>query len=300
MSYKKYFTKLVLFIPIFVLLISFAFAGYFSNVQAGGGPFISVNSFTLTCTGTQSTLTISGNTTEAYVGIQVTTGIAAGNPNSFYLVDSYGGNGPFATTSNGNYNTGSIVFPAQPAGTLINITVYGTSVAAPGQMTLINTTTGVVAINKSFMNQTCPSTYTATTNTPTSSSSSSSGPSGNSGNHNEAKLAPACSDMPPTGSPDLFQVTRSGKTATLSFTPISSATYYYIAYGYAPGEERFGVEITFPNNDGVKTFTINALNPNMKYYFKVRAGSGCAPGAWSNNNPITPQLPNTGRGKTGK
>jgi len=34
--------------------------------------------------------------------------------------------------------------------------------------------------------------------------------------------------------------------------------------------------------DGVIDYTINELAPNAKYYFKVRAGNGCATGSWSN------------------
>jgi len=50
-------------------------------------------------------------------------------------------------------------------------------------------------------------------------------------------------------------------------------------------------------SSGVVNFTINDLNPDTTYYFKVRGGSGCAPGGWSNNkesNSKNPMLPNTG------
>jgi flagellar basal body rod protein FlgG len=33
--------------------------------------------------------------------------------------------------------------------------------------------------------------------------------------------------------------------------------------------------------DGVIDYTVNDLTPNTKYYFKVRAGNGCATGVWS-------------------
>jgi hypothetical protein len=74
-------------------------------------------------------------------------------------------------------------------------------------------------------------------------------------------------------------------------------TYYYIAYGLSPGSEQYGVTFPASPSTGAVTYTINDLNPNLTYYFKVRAGNICAPGGWSNNkesNSKNPSLPNTG------
>ncbi len=107
-----------------------------------------------------------------------------------------------------------------------------------------------------------------------------------------------CTDFAPVNSPDLFQIDRAGSKAVLYFTPLNDyLTYYYIAYGLSPGDERFGVSFPASPSKGVVSFTINDLNPNMTYYFKVRGGNSCAPGGWSNNkesNSKNPSLPNTG------
>ncbi|MCR4329680.1 MAG: ice-binding family protein [Candidatus Roizmanbacteria bacterium] len=128
-----------------------------------------------------------------------------------------------------------------------------------------------------------------------SSSSSSSNSSSNS-----FPFAPVCVDSAPSNSPNLFQIDRAGSKATVYFTPVNDhLSYYYIAYGLSPGDERYGVSFPASLSSGVVNFTINDLNPDTTYFFKVRGGSGCAPGEWSNNkesNSKNPMLPNTGNG----
>ncbi|MEK7177441.1 MAG: fibronectin type III domain-containing protein, partial [Patescibacteria group bacterium] len=108
-----------------------------------------------------------------------------------------------------------------------------------------------------------------------SSTSSSSGTS--------APTTPGCSNQSPDHSPDLFQIDTSKSNAKLFFTPVNNAVdYYYIAYGFTEGDERFGVKFDKGYYDGVIDYTVNELAPNTSYYFRVRAGNGCATGAWSN------------------
>jgi len=156
-------------------------------------------------------------------------------------------------------------------------TINGRLLARNGAVTLNNTT-----IAKS----TC-------TSTPSSNSSSDS-------SSNSSPSAPVCIDTAPTNNPDLFQIDRAGSKATLYFSPVNDhLSYYYVAYGFSPGDERFGVSFQSGLSSGVVNYTINDLNPNTTYYFKVRGGNGCAPGGWSNNkesNSQNPMLPNTGNG----
>ncbi len=94
---------------------------------------------------------------------------------------------------------------------------------------------------------------------------------------------PTCDKQAPDHSPDLFQIDTTKNTAKLFFTPVNNAVdYYYIAYGFTEGDERFGVKFDKGYYDGVIDYTINELAPNTNYYFKVRAGNGCATGSWSN------------------
>lgn len=150
--------------------------------------------------------------------------------------------------------------------------------------------TGQVSLDTNIITgPTCAS--STPTPTPTSTSSSSS---------NSSTSAPVCVDIAPTNNPDLFQIDRSGSKAILYFTPVNdNLSYYYVAYGLSSGEERFGVSFQSGLSNGVVSYTINDLNPNTTYYFKVRGGNGCAPGGWSNNkesNSKNPMLPNTGNG----
>lgn len=98
-----------------------------------------------------------------------------------------------------------------------------------------------------------------------------------------APKTPTCEKEAPNKSPNLFQIDTSKNSAKLFFSPVNNAVdNYYIAYGLSEGDERYGVKFDQGYYDGVLDYTINELAPNTKYYFKVRAGNGCATGNWSN------------------
>jgi hypothetical protein len=95
--------------------------------------------------------------------------------------------------------------------------------------------------------------------------------------------APGCGSQKPEGSPDLFQIKTTGKTATLYFVPPRFRyDRFYIAYGNKPGEYPYGVEFSHSYYPYVIGYRINDLKANTRYYFSVRAGNGCMPGDWSN------------------
>lgn len=92
---------------------------------------------------------------------------------------------------------------------------------------------------------------------------------------------PSCGNAAPTNSPNLFQVTAQGNTATLYFVPVSGPNNkYYVSYGLNSNAEGFGVEFNYSDRSGVIPYTINYLFPGT-WYFKVRGGNGCMPGNWS-------------------
>lgn len=101
-----------------------------------------------------------------------------------------------------------------------------------------------------------------------------------------APSTPTCSDKRPVGVSDLFQINRSGNTATLYFTPTNDhVNQYHVIFGFLPGDERFGqigAAVTSDSNTGVQSITINSLDPNVPYWFKVIPVNGCAVGDWSN------------------
>lgn len=98
--------------------------------------------------------------------------------------------------------------------------------------------------------------------------------------------APSCSETVPTGSPDLFQITRQQTDAKLYFTPVNDDTSaYHVVFGLHEGDERFGslsIPISREANSGVQSMTISALSPKTEYWFKVAPVHGCAVGTWSN------------------
>ena len=95
--------------------------------------------------------------------------------------------------------------------------------------------------------------------------------------------APKCNDRKPDHEPDLFQIDFIGNKATLHFAPLPEhVTNYFIAYGYESGDERFGVLTGQGASSGVLTYTINDLEKDSTYYFRIRAQNGCMPGNWGN------------------
>jgi len=109
-------------------------------------------------------------------------------------------------------------------------------------------------------------------------SSSSSGP----------VAAPVCGKTPPDAAPHLFQISTTQTEATLYFTPIKdNISYYFIAYGFTPGDLRFGTSFEFGSYNGAIEHTVSMLTPGTKYYFQVRGGNGCATGPWSGSVPAT-------------
>ena len=110
--------------------------------------------------------------------------------------------------------------------------------------------------------------------------------SNNSSNGNGENSAPVCNDTQPASTPDLFQINITKNTAKIFFTPISNTNTYFISYSTSPNAEENGGEVTLAR-EGVQNYTINLLNSNTTYYFKVRGQIGCMPGGWSNIMKIT-------------
>lgn len=90
-----------------------------------------------------------------------------------------------------------------------------------------------------------------------------------------------CTDTVPSFQPVLFQINTTKTSATLYFSPVLNVDGYSIIYGTKSGSEEHGVVFN-DNTLGVKSYTINHLQPNTNYYFKVAANKGCASGPWSN------------------
>lgn len=91
-----------------------------------------------------------------------------------------------------------------------------------------------------------------------------------------------CQDIQPTESPNLFSVEKNGSEAVLYFVPVKDNTNkYHISYSENETAEDYGVEFNWEDAKGVVSFKIKDLKKDKDYYFKVRAGNGCAIGPWS-------------------
>lgn len=113
-------------------------------------------------------------------------------------------------------------------------------------------------------------------------------PAPSSGKKKSSKKAkvPVCSSLPPQGTPDLFQINRTGSDAVLYFTPVQGNTNgYHVVFGFTEGDERFGgitMPVTQESNHGVQSIKVEYLDPNASYWFRVLPANGCAVGTWSN------------------
>jgi len=123
--------------------------------------------------------------------------------------------------------------------------------------------------------------YTQTTNsTSSSSTSSSSGGVSNS-------TAPVCNDQKPGSAPVLLSAVAGFNSVTLTWSKSSDpVSYYLVTYGTSSGSQAYGN----PNVGGSSTtsYTITNLSGGATYFFKVRAGNGCAPGEFSNEASAAP------------
>lgn len=112
--------------------------------------------------------------------------------------------------------------------------------------------------------------------------------SGSSSNSSNSSNNPGCGDLSPVGAPNLFQINVNSTTSTLYYTPLSSnVTDYYIFYGTKPGALQHSVNTKQGRSSGVLSYSINYLNPNSTYYFRIRGQNGCMPGEWSNEMKIS-------------
>lgn len=92
---------------------------------------------------------------------------------------------------------------------------------------------------------------------------------------------PVCNDTKPQSVPVLYSAIGGLNSVTLTWVQASGPlSYYLITYGLNAGFQTYGN----PNVGGAGTpsYTVGGLSGGVRYYFRVRAGNGCAPGDFSN------------------
>lgn len=116
--------------------------------------------------------------------------------------------------------------------------------------------------------------------TPSTSSNSSNnnGGNGNSSNSGGSVGAPSCNTQAPGSAPKIISAVTTGKNEiTLSWTKAADpVNNYVIAYGVQKGKPLYGASI-----GNVTTFSVKGLSGGFTYFFKVRGGNDCQPGAYS-------------------
>lgn len=97
--------------------------------------------------------------------------------------------------------------------------------------------------------------------------------------------SPVCSFISPHAAPQLLSLVSGMTTVQLYWSPVNDNTdSYAIEYGTNSGEYQWGVS-SVPGKETTK-FLIGSLKPNTKYFFRMRAGNGCATGPWSAESAI--------------
>lgn len=104
-----------------------------------------------------------------------------------------------------------------------------------------------------------------------------------------AQPAPAgCADQSPgEKTPWLYAATaQDGNSILLYFAQAADpVSYYALEFGTESGKYAWGS--TNIGGNEARTYLVKSLQPNTTYYFRVRAGNGCATGGWSNEISAT-------------
>lgn len=124
-----------------------------------------------------------------------------------------------------------------------------------------------------------PVTAPEVSSTPVPSSNPSNNNGGNNGNSGGGSVgAPSCNAQAPGSAPKIISTVTTGKNEiTLSWTKAANpVNNYVIAYGVQKGKPLYGASV-----GNVTTFSVKGLSGGFTYFFKVRGGNDCQPGAYS-------------------
>jgi len=111
--------------------------------------------------------------------------------------------------------------------------------------------------------------------------SSSSSSSSSSNSSSSSSSTPSCDKTAPSSAPLLWGATTKGANSILlQFGSVSgSVDNYALEFGTEPGKYLWGA--TAIGNESSREYLVKSLSANTTYYFRIRAGNGCATGDWS-------------------
>lgn len=106
-----------------------------------------------------------------------------------------------------------------------------------------------------------------------------------------------CNGAVSLSKPELFQLSTLLNSVTLYFVPSSGgAIDYIVEYGRTQEANEQAVRFSHPSTSGAVPYTINSLNLNKTWYFRVKGTNGCIFSDWSNTKSIyvgTPTVSNS-------
>ncbi len=106
--------------------------------------------------------------------------------------------------------------------------------------------------------------------------------------HSDPAPSTSCNSSVTALVPDLFEVRTTKNTATLYFAPPAGEySSFYVSYSRYPDYFEYGAEYSQNYSTGVLQYTIGQLQPNTRYYFRIRPGNGCATGNFGNTMTAT-------------
>ena len=222
-----------------------------------------------------------GTTTDTYT-IIVT---RAANPAKAITAFSFNGLSPAVTgTIDGNYAiTLTVPYGTSVTSLIPTIIITGSSINPVSGVARDFTTSQIYTVTAADSTTQNYTVTVAVANTTSSNNSTST-----STNSSSSVGTPQCNDTVTSGYPNLFEIRTNKYSATLFFAPpAGSYSSFYVAFSRKPDSWEYGTEYSQGQSGGVLQYTINELQPNTKYYIKIRAGNGCATGNWSNTMMVT-------------
>lgn len=196
----------------------------------------------------------------------------------------YGTTTSYGSTENGS---GSNTTHEIEIDTLSSCTTYHFRIQVTDTLANEYTSQDEVFTTACITNTPTPTATNAPTATPTTGQTNTPTPTQTQVTTSHTNTTECTAQKPGDKAPELYAaVPQSASEIMLYFTDAQAPfDRYAVEYGTTTGNYTFGH--TTIGGVGTRTIRIGSLSSNTKYYFRVRAGNGCATGNWSNELSTT-------------